>query len=85
MQDSYIQDWSKVKPFRILADVMHKINKVTRTISTRHTLHDKFAQAFNDTMLISDEQDKKVAELVFAKKGLTWKKAKSKSVEVVLL
>ena len=50
-QAGYTQDPHQEKPSRILADVMHEMNKITRTISAKHTLHNKFAKAFSDSLV----------------------------------
>ena len=56
----------------ILADVSHEIEKITQTISRKHTLCRRFACAFSDTMLVPDEGDKKAVEAVLVKKGIKW-------------
>jgi 3'-5' exonuclease len=63
----------------ILADVFHEIEKITRTISKKHTLCRKFARAFSDTMLVPDEGDKIAVEAVLAKKVIKWEQVRSKS------
>ena len=63
----------------ILADVFHEIEKITRTISRKYTLGQKFARAFSDTMLVPDEEDKKAVEAVLAKKGIKCEHICSKS------
>jgi hypothetical protein len=57
--DKYSQPTaSESHPSRILADVFHEINKVCRTISKKHSHHNKFATAFSDTMLVPDKNDR---------------------------
>lgn len=63
----------------ILADVFYEIEKITRTISRKHTLCHKFAHAFSDTMLVPDEGDKIAVEAVLAKKAIKWEQVWSKS------
>ena len=63
----------------ILADVFYEIEKITRTISRKHTLCCKFAHAFSDTMLVPDEGDKIAVEAVLAKKAIKWEQVWSKS------
>jgi hypothetical protein len=75
----YVQDASLQRIAGILADIFHEIEKVTRTISKRHTLCRKFARAFSDTMLVPDKGDKKTVEQVLKKKRLTWEQVQSKS------
>ena len=63
----------------ILADIFHEIEKITRTISRKHTLCRRFACAFSDTMLVPDEEDKKAVEAALAKKNIKWEQVQSKS------
>ena len=75
----FTQQPSDILPSRILADVFHEIDKVCRTISKKHTLCRKFATAFSDTLLVPDENDKKVVSEILEKKGVSFNKIRSKS------
>ena len=75
----FTQQPSDILPSRILADVFHEIDKVCRTISKKHTLCLKFATAFSDTLLVPDENDKKVVSEILEKKGVSFNKIRSKS------
>ena len=70
---------SEIALARILADVFHEMDKVCRTISKKHSLSKKFATAFSDTLLLPDENDKKLVSQVLAKKNLTYNQVRSKS------
>lgn len=70
---------SEIALARILADVFHEMDKVCRTISKKHSLSKKFATAFSDTLLLPDEDDKKLISQVLAKKNLTYNQVRSKS------
>ncbi|KAJ7174303.1 hypothetical protein C8R46DRAFT_88386 [Mycena filopes] len=56
----------------IFADVFHEMAKVTKTIKKKHVLHDYFAAAFSDTMLVPDKGDKQRLVDYLAKSGKTW-------------
>ena len=75
----FTQTNNKILAARILADVFHEMDKVCRTISKKHTLCKKFATAFSDTLLVPDEDDKKLVSEVLLKKKLTYEKVRSKS------
>lgn len=45
-------------------------------ISHKHSAMWKFATAFSDTLLISDQDDKASVEAVLRKNGETWEKIK---------
>ncbi|KAF5342768.1 hypothetical protein D9758_017029 [Tetrapyrgos nigripes] len=62
----------------ILADIFHVIQKVTKTISKRHSLSKRFARAFSDTLLIPDETDKNTIEAYLAKRNLDWNTMRAK-------
>lgn len=66
-------------PSGVLGDVFHEIDKVTKTISKKNTLHKKFARAFSDTMLVPDEGDKKGVVVVLTKKNLKWELVRSRT------
>jgi len=70
---------SEIALARILADAFHEMDKVCRTISKKHSLSKKFATAFSDTLLLPDEDDKKLVSQVLAKKNLTCNQVRSKS------
>ena len=70
---------SEIALARILADAFHEMDKVCRTISKKHSLSKKFATAFSDTLLLPDEDDKKLVSQVLAKKNLTYNQVRSKS------
>ena len=75
----FTQTVNDIAVARILADVFHEMDKVCRTISKKHTLSKKFATAFSDTLLVPDEDDKKLVSEVLLKKNLTYDKVRSKS------
>ena len=75
----FTQTVNDIAVARILADVFHEMDKVCRTISKKHTLSKKFATAFSDTLLVPDEDDKKLVSEVLLKKNLTYDKVQSKS------
>ncbi|KAJ7112383.1 hypothetical protein C8R43DRAFT_961795, partial [Mycena crocata] len=62
----------KGNPSNIFGDVFHVMQKVTKTLKKKHVLHDYFAAAFSDTMLIPDKGDKQRLVDYFKKKGTTW-------------
>jgi hypothetical protein len=45
------------------------MDKVCRTISKKHTLCKKFATAFSDTLLVPDEDDKKLVLKFFQRRN----------------
>src|SRR6266446_6024563 len=75
----FTQQPSDILPSCILADVFHEIDKVCRTISKKHTLCQKFATAFSDTLLVPDEDDKKAVSEILEKKNSNFNKMRSKS------
>ena len=75
----FTQNPSDILPLHILADVFHEIDKVCRTISKKHTLCQKFATAFSDTLLVPDKDDKKVVSEILEKKNSNFNKMQSKS------
>jgi hypothetical protein len=75
---AFTQGTSEEHDTRILADIFHEIQKVTKTISRRHSLHKRFAAAFSDTLLIPDETDKKAVESVLAKQNIDWNTKRAK-------
>ena len=75
----FTQQPTDVLPSHILADVFHEIDKVCRTISKKHTLCQKFATAFSDTLLVPDEDDKKAVSDVLEKRKSSFNKMRSKS------
>ena len=75
----FTQTVNDIAVARILADVFHEMDRVCRTISKKHTLSKKFATAFSDTLLVPDEDDKKLVSEVLLKKNLTYDKVQSKS------
>ena len=75
----FTQTVNDIAVARILANVFHEMEKVCRTISKKHTLSKKFATAFSDTLLVPDEDDKKLVSEVLLKKNLTYDKVRSKS------
>jgi hypothetical protein len=75
----FTQQPSDILPSHILADVFHEIDKVCRTISKKHTLCQKFATAFSDTLLVPDEDDKKAVSEILEKKNSNFNKMRSKS------
>jgi hypothetical protein len=75
----FTQQPSDILPSHILADVFHEIDKVCRTISKKHTLCQKFATAFSDTLLVPDEDDKKAVSEILEKKNSNFNKVRSKS------
>ena len=75
----FTQSTNEVLASRILDDVFHEMDKVCQIISKKHTLCKKFATAFSDTLLVPDEDDKKLVSSVLSKKNLTFEKVWSKS------
>jgi hypothetical protein len=73
IQMEFVQsDRQDRNPTNIFADVFHVMNKVNKTIKKKHVLHDTFAAAFSDTMLVPDKGDKQRLVDYFTKKGTTW-------------
>ena len=59
-------------PSHILNDVWHEMDKLTRTLSTEHSLFNAFSTAFCDTMLVPDKADKQNVQAYLEMKGSKW-------------
>jgi hypothetical protein len=68
----FTQQLTDILPSHILADVFYEIDKVCRTISKKHTLCQKFATAFSDTLLVPDKNNKKAMSEILEKKGIKY-------------
>ena len=58
--------------------MFHIIDQLCRTISQKHTGYKRFAVAYSETKLISDQDNKAAMEAVLKKKNMTWAYVKSK-------
>ncbi|KAJ7637248.1 hypothetical protein DFH06DRAFT_1433264, partial [Mycena polygramma] len=68
------------RPTRVIQDIFHEMDRLTRHISKDHSLAKQFSRWMRDAILVPDKIDKAQVEAVLKKRGITWDQAvRSKS------